>query len=145
MRILLLTFLLAISAKASIVTDEFVTNVGIIESNLNYNAVGDKGFAKGAWQMWRISWNEISRIRKTRGDMAYDYDLYATDPTVSRVYATEYLKWCESQFARKSGRQPSFQEIYFVFNAGIGRVAKLNFDLNNAPTVTKRACAKLNK
>lgn len=145
MRILLLTFLLAISAKASIVTDEFVTKVGIIESNLNYNAVGDKGSAKGAWQMWRISWTEINRIRTARGDMAYNYDQYATDPVVSRMYATEYLKWCESQFARKSGRQPNFQEIYFVFNAGIGRVAKLNYDLKNAPAVTKRACAKLTK
>lgn len=143
MRIWILTLFLASVAKASIVTDEFVTKVGIIESNLNYKAIGDGSKARGAWQMWSIAWSEVSRLRKLRGEVAYNYNEYSTDPKISRIYATEYLKWCESQFLRKTGRQPNHGEIYFVFNAGIGRVVQLGFNLSNAPAITQRACVKL--
>jgi hypothetical protein len=47
----------SVEAK-SIVTEDFLDKVAMIESNYNYEAVGDKGKALGAWQMHEASWRE---------------------------------------------------------------------------------------
>jgi hypothetical protein len=83
----------------SIVTDDLIDKFAIIESNYNYEAVGDKGKALGAWQMHKQAVEEsvVSIYRRTGTDLRgryYDFTynmIFMKNPTVSRMLAKEYM------------------------------------------------------
>lgn len=123
----LLALLLAytsVEAK-SIVTDDYLDKVAMIESNFNYDAVGDKGKALGAWQMHESSWREACQ-RYARMDAAgftpwddfsNNHKKFAKDPAVSRLVAKMYLQILETQM-NKSNIKVTPIALYMAYNMG---------------------------
>jgi hypothetical protein len=91
--------------------------VALAESNRDYQAVGDSGKARGAWQMWRIAWDQTNKVRKAAGLKQYPWS-YAHDQYVGRMYAVEYLRWCGGVLERHLGRKPFYWEVYAAYARG---------------------------
>ncbi len=138
-----LLLLLPALACASVVDTAFVKAVGKVESNNNPAAIGDSGAARGEFQIHQAAWEQISAARKVRGLPTYNWRSGAHDKNVAFAYATEYLKWVESNLSRKLKRQPTKAEIYAGWNLGLGSFAKRGYDLSKVPSITKKAISKL--
>lgn len=130
----------------SIVTDDLIDKFAIIESNYNYEAVGDKGKALGAWQMHKQAVEEsvVSIYRRTGTDLRgryYDFTYnmkFMKDPTVSRMLAKEYMLILEKQFVRlKVEVTPA--KLYMAWNMGFAGAKEYNFNVHSIALDSKRA------
>lgn len=91
--------------------------VAIAESNNNTQAVGDSGKARGAYQMWKIAWEQVNKERAKEKRFRYPWT-YAHDAFVSRQYAIEYLRWCAGVLEKELGRKPHYWEVYACYARG---------------------------
>jgi len=108
----------------SIITDDFIDRVAIIESNYNYNAVGDSGRAIGAWQMHQPAWRESCIYLAHRGiargewlDFANNHKKFAKDPTVSRLACKAYFEILEKQMLKLKVKVTPIG-LYMAYNMG---------------------------
>lgn len=108
----------------SIVTDAFLDKVAMIESNFNYEAVGDKGKANGAWQMHEPAWKEAciwlahnSEHRDYWIEYSYIYKEAVVSPVVSRTVAGAYFKILENQM-KKNNISVTPSSLYMAWNMG---------------------------
>lgn len=143
----LLALLLAytsVEAK-SIVTDDYLDKVAMIESNFNYDAVGDKGKALGAWQMHESSWREACQ-RYARMDAAgftpwddfmNNHKKFAKDPSVSRLVAKMYLQILETQM-NKSKIKVTPIALYMAYNMGFQGAYNKSFNYKSFWLDSKR-------
>lgn len=134
-RLLALLLAYASAEAKSIVTEDYLDKVAMIESNYNYDAVGDKGKALGAWQMHEASWREsCQRLSRMDGagftawdDFTNNHKKFAKDPDVSRIVAKMYLKILEEQM-NKSKVKVTPIALYMAYNLGFHGAWKKNFD-----------------
>lgn len=132
----ILSLLLAFSTcqAKSIVTEDLVHKVGIIESNLNTKAVGDDGDSLGAFQISRRCWADaVAYSRIIAGphdptlpdswkDWAHDYD-------VSHRAATLILQMHEERMLKNKVKPTPFK-LYMAYNMGYLGAAQHGFDIN---------------
>lgn len=124
-RLLALLLAYASAEAKSIVTDEYLDKVAMVESNFNYEAVGDKGKALGAWQMHEASWRESCQryARKDCArfnpwdDVAKNHKRFSSDPSVSRLVAKMYLQILESQMNNSKIKVTPIA-LYMAYNMG---------------------------
>lgn len=123
----LLAFLLgcaSVEAK-SVVTEDFLDLVAIIESNYNYDAVGDKGKAIGAWQMHEASWRESCQYLSRQNyasvysweELSDNHKKYAKDPDISRLVSKTYLQILERQMLNAKIKVTPIA-LYMAYNMG---------------------------
>lgn len=112
--------------------------VAVAESNNNPQAVGDSGKARGAYQMWKIAWDQTNKVRKTQGMRQYPWS-YAHDAYVSKQYAIDYLRWCASVLEAKLGRKPVYWEVYAAYARGPSEFSKSDYSYHDLPARTHRA------
>lgn len=131
----ILSLLLAFSTcqAKSIVTEDFVNKVGIIESNLNMDAVGDNGDSLGAFQIGREAWADAvaySRINHGPHDyiLSSDWRVYAKDFEMSHRAATFILKMHEERMV-KNGIKPTHFKLYMAYNMGYHGASQHGFDI----------------
>lgn len=132
----LLSFLIACSTcqAKSIVTEDFVNKVGIIESNLKTDAVGDDGDSLGAFQISRRAWADAVAY-STINSNPHDYTLptdwkgHAHDFEMSHRAATLILKMHEERM-RKNRIKPTEFKLYMAYNMGYYGAAQHGFDIN---------------
>jgi hypothetical protein len=134
-RLLALLLAYASAEAKSIVTDEYLDKVAMIESNYNYDAVGDKGKAIGAWQMHEAAWREsCQRLARMDGagftawdDFTNNHKKFAKDSSVSRLVAKMYLQILETQM-NKSKIKVTPISLYMAYNMGFHGAWQKNFD-----------------
>jgi hypothetical protein len=112
--------------------------VAVAESNNNPQAVGDSGKARGAYQMWKVAWDQTNKVRRTEGMKQYPWS-YAHDAYVSKQYAIDYLRWCARVLEAKLGRKPVYWEIYAAYARGPSEFADGGYSYHNLPARTHRA------
>jgi hypothetical protein len=132
----LLSFLLACSTcqAKSIVTEDFVNKVGIIESNLKTDAVGDNGESLGAFQIGRKAWADavaysICNSGPHEPGLPPDWKGNAHDFEMSHRAATLILKMHESRML-KNRIKPTEFKLYMAYNMGFYGAVQYNFDIN---------------
>lgn len=132
----ILSFLLACSTceAKSIVTEEFVHKVGIIESNLKTDAVGDGGESLGAFQIGRRAWADAvaySTITSHPNEYALstDWKNCAHDFEMSQRAATMILRMHEERML-KNRIKPTEFKLYMAYNMGYWGAAQHKFDIN---------------
>jgi hypothetical protein len=132
----ILSLLLAFSTcqAKSIVTEDLVHKVGIIESNLNTKAVGDDGDSLGAFQISRRCWSDaVAYSRLIAGphdtilpeswkDWAHDYD-------TAHHAATLILKMHEERMIRNKIKPTQFK-LYMAYNMGFQGASQHGFNIN---------------
>lgn len=132
----LLALLLAytsVEAK-SIVTDDLLDKVAIIESNYNYDAVGDKGKAIGAWQMHEASWRESCQYLDRQNyacvfsweEVSDNHKKFAKDPDISRLISRTYLQILEKQMLKAKIKVTPIG-LYMAYNMGFRGAYNKNF------------------
>ncbi len=134
----------SVEAK-SIVTDEYLDRVAMVESNYNYDAVGDKGKALGAWQMHEPAWREACQVLSRRchagfsawDDFAVNHKKFAKDPQVSRLVAKEYLQILERQM-NKAKVVVTPISLYMAYNMGFQGAYNKSFDYKSFWLDSKR-------
>jgi hypothetical protein len=132
----LLSFLLACSTcqAKSIVTEDFVNKVGIIESNLNTDAVGDGGDSLGAFQISRRAWADAVAY-STINSNPHDYTLptdwkgHAHDFEMAQRAATLILKMHEERMLKNRVKPTEFK-LYMAYNMGYHGAAQHGFSIN---------------
>lgn len=131
----LLSFLLACSAcqAKSIVTEDLVYRVGIIESNLKTEAVGDDGDSLGAFQISRRAWADaVAYSTLTSGPHEYtlpiDWKGHAHDFEMSHRAATLILKMHEERMI-KNRIKPTAFKLYMAYNMGYYGASQHGFDI----------------
>lgn len=132
----LLSFLLACSTcqAKSIVTEDLVHKVGIIESNLKTDAVGDDGESLGAFQISRRAWADaVAYSAITSGPHEYnlpaDWKGYAHDYEMSHRAVTLILKMHEERMI-KNRIKPTPFKLYMAYNMGFQGASQHGFDIN---------------
>ena len=134
-RLLALLLAYASAEAKSIVTEDYLDKVAMIESNYNYDAVGDKGKALGAWQMHEAAWREsCQRLVRMDGagftawdDFTNNHKKFAKDPDVSRLVAKMYLQILETQML-KSKIKVTPIALYMAYNMGFHGAWQKNFN-----------------
>lgn len=131
--IALLLGCISVEAK-SIITEEFIDKVAVIESNFNYEAVGDKGKAIGAWQMHEPAWREACVYAAHNGicrsawlDFAEHHKKFARDPQVSRLACKAYFEILENQMRRMKIKVTPIA-LYMAYNMGFQGAYSKSFD-----------------
>jgi hypothetical protein len=131
----IITLLLAFASceAKSIVNEDLVHKVGIIESNLDIKSVGDNGDSLGAFQIGRRAWADAvaySRIiagphdqilPETWKDWAHDYE-------VSHQAATLILRMHEERMLKNKIKPTPFK-LYMAYNMGFNGAAQHGFDI----------------
>lgn len=127
-----------ISANASIVDEQFLDDVAVIESNMDAAAVGDNGKARGAYQFHRSAWAQANAVAGTN----HHYDL-AHNWFVSRRLAKAYLIWLEGCI-RDAGYKPTKINLYMAYNMGLSGSLRYAFD-NQHPELPRSRRAILDR
>jgi hypothetical protein len=90
----------SVEAK-SVVTEDYLDRVAMVESNYNYEAVGDKGKAIGAWQMHEDAFREACIYLAHREDnigreqwlaFSKDHKKFAKDACVGRLGGCSFTR-----------------------------------------------------
>jgi hypothetical protein len=144
-RLLALLFAYASVEAKSIVTDEYLDKVAMVESNYNYESVGDKGKAIGAWQMHEPAWRESCQryARKDCAgfspwdDLGNNHKKFATDPVVSRLVAKMYLQILETQMNNSKIKVTPIA-LYMAYNMGFQGAYNKDFNFKSFYLDNKR-------
>jgi hypothetical protein len=134
--------LFTVRAEASKVTDVFIEAVAQLESSGGRKTVGDRGRARGTWQMHRAAWLDVTKLRRSRGQATWPYS-ESHDSLVARAYARDYLRWMETRIEEATGRPATAEQIYAAYNVGFSRFRQLQFRVERAPATTRLACARI--
>ena len=126
-----------------VITEKFLDSVGMIESNFNPKAVGDKGRALGIYQLHQGAWTDscIWLENNDDGKAEYEYSLaiksingdwkkLAKDPDISRVVAKGYFDLLLFRFNRQ-GINPTQLQLYMAYNMGFTGAKKFDFNPAN--------------
>ena len=132
----ILSFLIACSTcqAKSLVNEELVHKVAIIESNVNPDAVGDGGESLGAFQIKRAAWADaVAYSRMVAGPHEYtlpeDWKGYAKDYEMS-FRAAYLLLQMYVQRMIKNKVKPTPIKLYMAYNLGYNGASAHNFDID---------------
>ena len=132
----ILSLLLACSTcnAKSIVTDELIHKVAIIESNVNPDAVGDNGDSLGAFQIKRSAWADaVAYSKLVAGPHDYhlpeDWKGHAKDYEMAQRAAELILKMHEERMIKNKVKPTEFK-LYMAYNMGYHGASRYNFDIN---------------
>lgn len=121
--------------QPSLVTEDFLDRVAIIESGYNHLAVGDNGAARGAYQLHEAAWTDA--MGELKQDWPWRQDAFHADR--SRQACRAYFKIIERRMI-KDGYVPTKQRLYMCYNLGYHDAVylhKLNPDSKRLPDIRK--------
>lgn len=138
-----LTFLLAcigLEAKpVSIVTDDFVHKVALIESNGNETAIGDNGKARGAFQFHECAWKDgVAQLRR-QGNLLFDAEYeYSSMSYESSFEVAKALLQNYEERMHKYGYKVTHHGLYMAFNMGFTGAKEWSFNPKNAASYSRK-------
>jgi hypothetical protein len=120
----------------------FTNCVATVESGLDYEAVGDRGAAVGAWQMHTIAWITANQWRKANGMPTLSRAQWK-NKIVQRAMATAYLSWCKETLVKEGIAHPTHEQVYMMFAWGYTNFKDAGFDMGKAPVAKRDAAARV--
>jgi hypothetical protein len=144
-RLLALLLAYASAEAKSIVTDEYLDRVAMVESNYNYDAVGDKGKALGAWQMHEAAWRESCQYLSRKNyacvfsweELSDNHKKFAKYPDISRLISKTYLQILEKQMLNAKIKVTPIA-LYMAYNMGFHGAYSKDFDYKSFWLDSKR-------
>lgn len=133
MKRILSLLLAAVSCEAkSIVTEDLVHKIAVIESNCNPDAIGDNGASRGAFQIQERAWADaVAYHRITAEDHDYpiytDWKTYSMEYELSFIVARTLLKMHEERM-RKAGIKVTPIRLYMAYNMGYSQAKQFHFN-----------------
>ena len=105
--------------------------IGQVETGMDYNAIGDNGKARGAYQLHRSAWIDGCTQLMREGKPTYSYDdwKYAT---IQDTVALALLRSIRGRLANKGITDPSAEQLALCWNMGFTAASRINFDCKRA-------------
>lgn len=98
---------------------KFLHTIGAVESNNDDSAVGDKGKARGRYQIWQICFKDAQIYDKSLANIPYSA---VTNQIIANKVLTAYLnKYCQKEI-----KQNNFEVMARTWNGGPDGKNKLN-------------------
>lgn len=121
---------------------DFIDALALVESNYDYNAVGDDGQSLGAWQLRRSAWEDVRRIHPLVGKHRTN-SLGTKNAKTQRIAAETYLSILRQRFQLAGINSPTSAQLYAAWTMGFAGFRRVGFDASRAPATTRRAQQKL--
>jgi hypothetical protein len=122
-----------------------LSSIGPIETGNDYNAIGDAGKARGAYQMHRAAWIDGCTQLMREGKRAYSYDDW-TKPEIQDAVALALIRSIRERFKSNGIDAPTPQQIALCWNMGFTAARKIKFDHTRAKSdYAQRVANLLNK
>lgn len=118
--------------------DSVVERIAHVESGNDFQAIGDGGKSRGAWQLTEAAWLDVNSLRRAQLLPEFDWEL-AHDSEIAREYAVQYLGLLSRRLTTALRRAPSPAELYASYNLGFAGFQRRGFSLARCPIVTQRA------
>jgi len=133
-RLLSLLIAFASCEAKTIVNEDLIHKVAIIESNINDDAIGDYGRSLGAFQIGQDAWADaVAYNRVTAGPhdstLPTNWKVYAHDYSVAHRAAELILLMHEARMIRNKIK-PTPMKLYMAYNMGYNQAASFNFNVN---------------
>lgn len=124
---------------------EVVHAIGEVESRMLHSSIGDGGASRGAWQICRAAWSDVSKDRKSKRLTVYPWKEGAHNPSVAFAYAKDLLAILNRRLSHDLGRPPTVKELYAAYNLGLDGFEARKFRLDNCPEVTRSGASEVVK
>ena len=105
--------------------------IGQVETGEDYNAIGDNGKARGAYQMHRSAWIDGCTQLMREGKPAYSYDDWKYT-TIQDTVALALLRSIRGRLISKGITNPSPEQIALCWNIGFTAASRIGFDHRRA-------------
>lgn len=116
---------------------EVVRAIGIVESRMLHSSIGDGGASRGAWQICRAAWADVSKVRRSQKRSVSPWKEGAHNPSVAFAYAKDLLLILNRRLSHDLGRPPTVKELYAAYNLGLKGFEARGFRLESCPEVTR--------
>lgn len=113
------------------ITSVFLDHLAMLESSGDDHAIGDKGKARGRYQLTQAAWDDVNRRRAARGEGPWDWKTYAHNTAISRLFARDHCEWLATMIAKQQG-QVSERWVYWAYRCGYTR-SRLAIDALESP------------
>ena len=101
--------------------------IGQVETGGDYNAIGDKGKAVGAYQLHRSAWIDGCTQLMREGKPAYSYDQWKNAETQDTV-ALALLRSLRGRLISKGIKDPTPEQLALCWNMGFTAASRIGFD-----------------
>lgn len=118
---------LCLSARA-----DLLDRIRQVETGGNNHAVGRHG-ERGAWQISRAAWADVSRERRRVGQKVYPFG-YAFREEIAREYAAGYVAILRARI----GVDASDDAVCIAWNRGVRKAKESGFVRELQPRATRR-------
>lgn len=125
--------LFLIACLSGSVRADLLDHIRKVESGGNNRAVGRHG-ERGAWQISRAAWSDVSRERRRVGLRVYPFG-YAFRESVAREYAAGYVELLR---ARLGCYGHSDDAVLIAWNRGVRKALASGMDKGVQPLATRR-------
>jgi hypothetical protein len=104
-----------------------------VETGEDYNAIGDNGKARGAYQLHRSAWIDGCTQLMREGKPAYSYDQWKDAKTQDTV-ALALLRSLRGRLISKGIKDPTPEQLGLCWNMGFTAASRIGFDHRRAKT-----------
>lgn len=119
-------------AKDDWASVKLIEAIGHVESGMNYEAVGDSGKAKGAYQLHEAAWKDAQAYYKGLGVKLPAYRFWR-HPGYQFTAICGYLKVCHNRMVDAGVKNPNPRQIYLCFSMGFAAFKEIGFNPESAP------------
>jgi len=102
-----------------------------VETGEDYNAIGDNGKARGAYQLHRSAWIDGCTQLMGEGKQAYSYDQWKDAKTQDTV-ALALLRSLRGRLIFKGITDPTPEQLALCWNMGFTAASRIGFDHRRA-------------
>jgi hypothetical protein len=102
-----------------------------VETGEDYNAIGDNGKARGAYQLHRSAWIDGCTQLMREGKPAYSYDQWKDAKTQDTV-ALALLRSLRGRLISKGIKDPTPEQLALCWNMGFTAASRIGFDHRRA-------------
>jgi len=110
---------------------QVLSAIAQVETGEDYNAIGDKGKAVGAYQLHRSAWIDGCTQLMREGKPAYSYDQWKDAKTQDTV-ALALLRSLRGRLISKGIKDPTPEQLALCWNMGFTAASRIGFDHRRA-------------
>lgn len=122
--------------------DAVIPAVGMVESGMDHQAVGDSGRALGAWQVWSCAWDTANDWR-VKHRMTPVSRWRWRDPAAQRDIAFALLSWHRDRLIANGVLRPTVQQLYLSYAMGHTAFKRIGYNPLLAPAAKRDAALRV--
>lgn len=135
-------FAVVLLVAGNAIAADLISAIASAESRGKADAVHAErvgGPSMGILQIQEGTWNDACK----RLGVSWSWRALSKSPEHSRVIGRSHIAWLESRFLSATGRMPTDDEVYAMWNMGYKAFRRIGFSIKRVPAVTKRGLERM--